>query len=243
MIVIMRRAIRGELRVLLIAAITGSLLLGLGGCATRGGDVPYDVAEFGPPDIEALDVPSGQQRIGPLDKLEIKVFQVEELSGEFLVDASGAIQYPLLGAIRAQGRPAAELRDHISLLLSQRYLQDPDVQVTISEQRGHTITVDGAVRNPGAKPIQGATTLMRAVALGEGLMEDANPARVVVFRTINGEKMAAAFDLRAIRQAQAEDPAIYGNDIVVVVGNRTRSLFREFLQAVPLLGLFRPYTY
>jgi polysaccharide export outer membrane protein len=81
---------------------------------------------------------------------------------------------------------------------------------------------------------------MRAVALARGTSEDANPGRVVVFRTINGQRMAAAFDLRAIRRAEAEDPAIYGNDIVVVDGSRARSIWRDVLGAIPILGVFAP---
>lgn len=228
-------------RPLLITAAVMSIMLGLSGCATRGGDVPYNVANFGPPDLKAQQVPLEWHRIGPLDTLTINVFQAEELSGEFQVDASGDITYPLLGTIKAQGRRASELSDHIELLLRQRYMRAPDVRVMITEQREQTIAVDGAVRSPGIKPIQGATTLMRAVALGEGTSEDANEAQVIVFRTIDGQRMAAAFDLRAIRRAQAEDPAIYADDVVVVVGNNTRAVFREFLQAVPLLGLFVAY--
>jgi polysaccharide biosynthesis/export protein len=83
--------------------------------------------------------------------------------------------------------------------------------------------------------------LMRAVALAQGTSEDANPSRVYVFRTISGQRMAAAFDLRAIRRAEAEDPPIYGNDIVVVDGNRARSLFRDVIQTLPVLSLFRPF--
>jgi polysaccharide export outer membrane protein len=63
----------------------------------------------------------------------------------------------------------------------------------------------------------------------------------VVFRTIKGQRMAAAFDLSAIRRAEAEDPMIYGNDIVVVDGSRGRALFRDIMTVFPLLAIFRPF--
>jgi polysaccharide export outer membrane protein len=53
--------------------------------------------------------------------------------------------------------------------------------------------------------------------------------------------MAAAFDLSAIRRAEADDPMIYGNDIVVVDGSRGRALFRDIMTAFPLLAIFRPF--
>jgi polysaccharide biosynthesis/export protein len=223
------------------AALCAVLALALAGCQTRGGNVPYEPANFGAPDLETIQLPPGQQRIAPLDKLQINVFQVAELSGEFQVDATGNIDFPLIGTVEAQGRSPGELAQKITQALGSRYLQNPNVQVAISEATAQTITVDGSVRQPGVIPIKGATTLMRAVALAQGTSEDANPSRVYVFRTISGQRMAAAFDLRAIRRAEAEDPPIYGNDIVVVDGNRARSLFRDVIQTLPVLSLFRPF--
>jgi len=223
-------------------AVFAVSLLALAGCAGgRGGTVPYEPANFGAPDVESLAVPASQQRLGPLDKVRVTVFQVADLSGDFQVDAAGNIQFPLIGSVPAQGKTPTELRDEVSRLLSARYLNNPDVQVAVVEQSQQTITVDGAVNEPGVLPIRGATTLMRAVALANGMTEDANPARVLVFRTVNGERMAAAFDLTSIRRAQSEDPPIYGNDIVIVDGNNTRRLWRDIISSLPVLGMFRPF--
>jgi polysaccharide export outer membrane protein len=130
------------------------------------------------------------------------------------------------------------LSQRISQRLAQRYLRNPNVQVAFLEQQQQTITLDGSVRQPGVREIRGETSLLRAVALGQGTTEDANLQRVLVFRTIEGQRMAAAFDLQAIRRGQAEDPKIYGNDIIVVDGSRTRQVWRDVLSALPLLGVF-----
>ena len=230
----------GVARQLLIALGALAAVAGLSACVSRGGSVPYEPKGFVAPDVETISPSASQQRIGPLDKLRINVFQVEDLSGEFQVDAQGKIQFPLIGEVVAQGMLPSELSQLIGRRLSERYLQSPNVQVAILEQSQQTITVDGSVRQPGVLPIRGTTTLMRAVALAQGMSEDANPARVVVFRTINGQRMAAAFDMRAIRRAQAEDPTIYGNDIIVVDGQRSRSIWREIVGTIPLLGIFAP---
>ncbi|MEA3053651.1 MAG: polysaccharide biosynthesis/export protein [Sphingomonadales bacterium] len=223
---------------LMLAALT--TVAALSACTSRGGKVPYDPAEFRAPDQETMTVSPGQQRIGPLDKIRIDVYQVENLSGDFRVDAQGKVQYPLIGQLDAQGLLPSELGQQIAQRLGERYLRNPNVQVAILEQTEQTITVDGSVKSPGVLPIRGTTTLMRAVALAKGTTEDANPSRVVVFRTVNGQKMAAAFDLKAIRRAQAKDPVIYGNDIVVVDGSKYRGIWREVLSVVPLLGYFAP---
>lgn len=221
-----------------LAGVAAAALL-VAGCASgRGGPVPYAVQELAPPDVEAVAPPSSQQKIGPLDKLRVTVFQVADLSGEFTVDASGNIDYPLIGTIAAQGLTPPELSDRIKTRLGQRYLRNPSVQTTFLEQQQQTITLDGAVNQPGVVPIRGETTLLRAVALGRGTSGDANPSRIVVFRTIEGKRMAAAFDLAMIRRGQADDPVIYGNDIIVVDGSRSRAMLRDVLSALPLLGVF-----
>lgn len=213
----------------------------LAACASRESSVSYAPPDFGPPDVENVASTPAQQRIGPLDKLRISVFQVEDMSAEYTVDGAGNIEFPLIGTVAAQGLLPAELGQRIAQRLGERHLRSPSVNVVMLEQAQQSITVDGAVRQPGVVAIRGSTTLMRAVALARGTTEDANPGRVVVFLTINGERMAAAFDLRAIRRAEAEDPAIYGNDIVVVDGSRSRGIWRDVLGAIPILGMFVPY--
>jgi polysaccharide export outer membrane protein len=229
-----------------LGAMIARLLLILGcamlaqGCATRGGTVPYDRTDFGTPDVVAVP-DSSQGRIGTQDALAIAVLQLPEMDREVTVGANGYIQLPLIGPVQAQGRTVDEVAEEITARLSARYVRKPDVLVSRKQAAAQTVTVEGAVQNPGVFPISGETTLIKAVALARGTSESANPRRVVVFRTIDGKRNAAAFDLTAIRRAQAEDPLIYGNDIIVVDGSVSRSRFKDIVQSIPLLTLFRPF--
>ena len=222
------------------------LALGLvAACATRGGDIPYNVSEeqFSRPDPPSalLRTENQEYRISPLDKLQITVFQVPDLSRDVDVDLGGNITMPLIGSVRAVDLTTAELQTRLEEQLGQRYLRNPDVTVTVRESSRRHITVDGAVRNPGQYQINGPTTLLQAVALARGTDETANPRRVAVFRQIQGQRMAAAFDLTSIRRGNAEDPVIYTGDIIVVDGSRLRALQREIMSTLPLLTVFRPF--
>ena len=84
-------------------------------------------------------------------------------------------------------------------------------------------------------------TLIQAVSLAKGTTEEANPRRVAVFRTVQGERQAAAFDLTAIRRGQAPDPKIYPGDIIVVDGSGIKALQKQIMQNLPLLSIFRPF--
>jgi polysaccharide export outer membrane protein len=227
---------------LLVAAVVA--IGGLSACAPkRGGNIPYEVKGFEAPDSPAVAALEPDYRIAPLDKLQINVFQVADLSGEFEVDLTGNIGLPLLGSVQAVNLTTVQLDQKITQLLKQKYLQSPDVTVGVKASSTRVVTVDGAVGSPGVFPVNGRLTLLQTVARAGGTAPDANPRRVAIFRQIEGQRMAAAFDLTAIRRGNAEDPRVYSGDIVVVDGTTStaRTVQRELLQALPILGLFRPF--
>ena len=84
-------------------------------------------------------------------------------------------------------------------------------------------------------------SLIQAVAMAKGTTEEANPRRVAVFRTIQGQRQAAAFDLTQIRRGQAADPQIYPGDVIVVDGSSIKALQKQILQNLPLFSIFRPF--
>lgn len=215
--------------------------LALSACAdTRGGNIPYDQA-LGQPDAPRIVALESDYKVAPADKLTIKVLKSDELTGDYQVDLAGHISMPLIGEIAAAGLTTSQLDAKISELLGQKYFENPDVSVGIKESALRTVTVDGAVREGGAFPVAGPVTLMQAVALAKGTTEDANARRVAVFRTIGGQRQAAAFDLTAIRHGESPDPQVYPGDIVVVDGSAIKAGYKRFVQAIPLIGIFRPF--
>ena len=196
---------------------------------------PIDAAIFSP-------IGQAQEyRIGAGDKLNVRVFQVADLSfEELVVDTSGEIQMPLIGVIRAAERTPSQLSSDISARLSAQYLRNPQVTVTVVEAASQKITVDGAVTKPGVYEMRGTTSLLQAVAMAEGPTRVADLSKVAVFRTIDGQRSVALFDLAAIRQGRGDDPAVYGDDIIVVDTSRLSVVMREVITALPGLAIFRP---
>lgn len=156
------------------------------------------------------------------------------------MDLRGHISMPLIGEVAALDMTPAQLDAVLTEKYGAKYLENPDVSVGIKEATGHNITVDGSVKKPGSYPVLGPMTLMQAVALAEGTDEFANVHRVAVFRTIDGQRQAAAFDLLSIRRGQTPDPQVYSGDIVIVDGSSIKQAQKKILQAFPLLSIFRP---
>jgi len=184
--------------------------------------------------------PTEDYRIGETDLLKISVFRVPELSfDEIRVDSSGNIQIPLIGTVQAAGLTSAELSASLARQLGARYLRNPQVTVTVVQAASQKITIDGAVTQPGVYEMRGRTTLMQAVAMARGPSGNADLSSVAVFRTINGQRMVAVFDLGAIRNGAAEDPVVLGEDIIVVDTSRLNASLRAAISAAPVLTLFR----
>jgi len=213
----------------------------LGACAdSAGGPIPYNVPLSAPdaPKVASLE---SDYRIAPMDTITVKVSKSEDLSGEYQVDLTGHISMPLVGEIDAANLTTAQLDQRLTAKLGEKYFQNPDVAVGVKASTRRAVTVDGAVKQAGSFPIAGPTSLMQAVALAGGTTEDANARRVAIFRTIGGQRQAAAFDLTAIRHGQAKDPQIYPGDIVVVDGSSIKEGFKRVMQGFPFLSLFRPF--
>jgi polysaccharide export outer membrane protein len=229
--------LRLPLLLVLLAALAS-----LAGCGDkRGGNIPYNPAGFVAPDPVGTNISLEEDyRINPLDTLKVTVFQVPELSGDFDVDLTGNIGLPLVGNVKAVGLTTSELDQRLTQLLGAKYLQKPDVSVGVRTSSSRIITVDGAVRTPGQFPVNSKLTLLQVIALAHGPDESANPRRVAVFRQIQGQRMAAAFDLTSIRRGQAEDPRVYSGDIIVVDGSKIKEVQKQILQSLPIIGLFNP---
>ena len=215
-------------------------LLVVTACAdTRGGSIPYD-RPLAAPDEVTFQTLGSDYKIAPMDKLSIKIFKMEDLTGDYDVDLAGNISLPLVGQVQAANLTTAQLDDQLTQKLGEKYLEHPDVSVAIKSSTAHVVTVDGAVKDGGSFPVGGPTSLIRAIAMAKGTTEDANARRVAVFRTIGGKRQAAAFDLTSIRRGEAPDPEIYPGDIIVVDGSKVKAAQKTILQSIPLLAIFGP---
>lgn len=208
-----------------------------GGPPRIGGDRQLKVlpsSELPAPDRLDVSANVTPYYVGPFDRLIIDVFGIEELSNrEVQVDASGRISFPLAGVIDVSGMTPGELEQELAKRLAAAYVRDPQVTVNLKETLSRVMTVEGQVGKPGLYPVIGKMTLLRAVATAEGTNEFARLNEVVVFRTVEGQRYAALYDLKAIRQGAYADPNIYAGDVVVVGESRARRLFKDVLATAP----------
>lgn len=225
-----------------VAGVLLSVSVCLAGCSTtQHFDLPegkqaYQVIP--PQRIEATQVP---YRINPMDSLTITVFREPDLAvKDAPVEASGGLSLPLIGKVQAVGRTTTELAATIEAQLRKNGLRQPRVSVIISETKSQNVVVDGAVQEAGVYGLLGSTTLLQSIAMAKGASRVAQLDRVAIFRTINGQRSGALFDVNAIREGRSPDPYIQSGDYVIVGSSSTKSRYYDILSVLPAFAIFVP---
>jgi polysaccharide export outer membrane protein len=223
-----------------------SLIAGIHACATSGGTrttaaalpgTPVAVAPSDPQTVLKGDFvpavvgipadpgPSQTYRIGPYDLLKVEVFQVAALSSEVRVDDGGFVVMPLIGSVKVGGLTPGEAEQAIANKLGENYLQNPQVRIFVADYASQKVTVIGQVKKPGVFPVAGKTTLMQAIALAGGLDDIAKKEEIVVFRKQQtGSVNAYVVNMESIEEGTLTDPAILGDDRIVVPKSGTAVL-------------------
>lgn len=171
---------------------------------------------------------SPASRIGPGDVLNIRVFQVAELTGDYAVEYDGSLLLPFVDEkIVASGKSATELAQEIELLLQKRNLvNDPQVVVTVKEYHSGPVAVVGAVRQPTVFQAPHPISLLATLARAGGLAADA--ANQVIIRrgkeaapsvsspSADGQTITVDLDRLLGGQDASLDIPIFGGDTVTV---------------------------
>lgn len=206
------------------------------GLTARGADAK-PVARAADKLTSAATPGSSGYKIGPLDVLEFSVFKVSELTRTAQVSETGTVNLPLVGEVLAAGKTTQEMERELAGKLGAKYLQSPQVTVLVKEYNSQRVTVEGAVRRPGVYPIRGRTTLLQVIATAEGL-DSQSDTTVVVFRRVEGKRMAARFDVGQIRSGATGDPAIQSGDMIVAPTSATKATFDVILKSLPIATVF-----
>ena len=136
-------------------------------------------------------LPNLEYRIGPLDMVQVVVWEHPELTspmGQYQpagqrVTTDGMLFYPYAGEIKAAGLTAQELRAEITKRLSDKILNDPQVDVRVTGYNSLKAFVSGAVNKPGYVAFNELPmTIPAAIASVGGFAEEADPAKVQLRR-------------------------------------------------------------
>ncbi|MDB5395608.1 MAG: polysaccharide biosynthesis [Rhodospirillales bacterium] len=168
------------------ATATAAILV-VGGCTSDGAHLPAlaesstldDSYVLGAGDrlqIELYDMNTGVERPGPAGNG----------ADQFVVSENGTIEAPLIGSLPAAGLTVDQLKREIIAKLSEGYLKDPKIGVTMVTYRPFYIV--GEVNHPGSYPCTARSRTVSAVALAGGYTYRANEEFAIIERR-QGDKI------------------------------------------------------
>ena len=185
------------------------LMVGLTGCRDGlvRGDSPIPPLPEDLPDAGVL---------GPMDVLDIRVYDEPELSGEYRIDADGTVTFPFLGGISLAGLTPNESATLLAEGLANGYIVGPVVSVFVKEVNSRRIYVLGHVKQPGSFPYSDGMTVVAAIALAGGIDDGGAANRTKVARRIEGQELRFTVPVEKIANGQKPDVVLMPSDIIYV---------------------------
>jgi polysaccharide biosynthesis/export protein len=120
------------------------------------------------------------------DRLRIVVFGQDGLTNSYVLDASGQIDFPLIGIVPARGLTTDQLASRIADMLRQGFVREPHVAVEVEAYRPFFIL--GEVTQPGQYPYSPNMTAETAVAIAGGFGPRGDQKCVIITRNFgNGQ--------------------------------------------------------
>ena len=133
----------------------------------------------------ATDTQVNNYVVGPQDVLAIVLFDQQDLSGKYTVEADGTFTFPLVGRVKAGGSTLRDIERALRTQLSDGFFKNPQVTVSVEQYRSQRIFLVGEVRVPGPYPLVGDMTLIEALARAGSITEHAAGEALIV-RSMSG---------------------------------------------------------
>jgi polysaccharide export outer membrane protein len=147
--------------------------------ATPSPNSPEKTAES-----SAAAVDPNKYLIGPEDVLFIRVWREPDFTLPAAVRPDGKITMPLVGDVQAGNQTPMQLTKTITELLG-KYLNNPDVNVIVTDVRSKKYYIDGEVLKPGTYLLVTPTTVLEALSNCGGFRDFANSKKIRILRKGN----------------------------------------------------------
>lgn len=154
-------------------------------------------------------------KIGPQDVLQIDVWKEPEITRTIPVRPDGKISLPLLHDVQAAGLTAMQLATNIRDGLT-KYLNNPQVTVTVTQINSRRVFVTGEVAKSGALALLPGMTVLQALASSGGFTQFAREKGIYILRTENGKQVKLPYYYKDVLKGIKEDVPLQAGDVIVV---------------------------
>jgi len=181
-------------------------------------NVSQKVANSGPSASQSQAAENdAEYKIGPQDVLRIDVWKEPDISRAAPVRPDGKISLPLLNDVQAAGLTAMQLAAVISDGLK-KFINNPQVTVSVSEINSRRIYVTGEVTRPGSMPLLPNMMVMQALSTSGGFTQFAKIKNIYVLRVTDGKQEKLPFNYKEVLNGQKpeQNQMLKPGDVIVV---------------------------
>lgn len=164
--------------------------------------IPFNLSTISVPSTTSINVPRGQ-----------------ETMQSYLVDASGTIDFPVLGKLKVGGKSRTEVMQLLENKIAQ-YIKKPIINIRLMNFK---VSVQGEVTMPGTYPIASdRVTLVEAISMAKDLTVYGKRDNILIIREIDGVKSYNRVDITKADFIHSPFYYLAQNDVVYVEPNKTR---------------------
>jgi polysaccharide export outer membrane protein len=172
-----------------------------------------------PPPVTTTTTTSGPDEyvLGVGDVINVTIFSEPDASHpNATIDNDGTIDMPLIGRVKAGGRTTRAVEKEVHDRLAEKYLLNPSVSVEIVKYRSKSVMVQGYVRDPGQKILEGNASLTSVLAQAGSMTIDAGSYVIISHRGADGAIEQTRVLRRDIESGQAQNIQLKDGDTVLV---------------------------
>ena len=160
-----------------------------------------------------------EYELGKGDNIRILVFQNPDLTVETRVTENGTVSYPLVGTLKIGGLtiPAAE-QLIAKALADGGFIQKPQVNILLLQNRGNQVSVLGAVVRAGRFPLETFNTRLSEMIAIAGGISPAGADVAIVTGVRDGKAFRRDVDIAGmfLDNALQNDLVVAGGDVIYV---------------------------
>lgn len=158
-------------------------------------------------------------KLGAGDLIRIVVFQNPDLTLDTRVAESGAITYPLIGTVNIGGLSIDAAEKRIAKGLKDGgFVQQPQVNIVLTQVRGNQVSVLGQVNRPGRFPMETFNTRVSEMLATAGGIAQTGADTVILVGIREGKPFRKEIDIPGIYVdgKQGDDVLVQGGDVLYV---------------------------
>lgn len=169
---------------------------------------------------QAQEKPSPNYKLGAGDAIRIVVFQNADLTLDARVSESGSITYPLIGGVQLGGLTLDAAEKKIAQSLKDGgFVQQPQVNIVLTQVRGNQVSVLGQVNRPGRFPLETVNTRLSDILAMAGGVAPTGADAVIVTGVRAGKTFRQEIDFpRIFTDGDAKQDLIVAAGDLVFVG-------------------------